>query len=464
MAGYYYDRREDETPTVVADSAFAALVQLFIPFLYNEPIRNYKKSLYFFIDRELFAYTDIIKLRFCGMDGADLSGIDPSAAMVYRFAAAYFLHCMVNRKLSSCESDLHELAGSNPDTFLLDELFKAANECCNNHTVQEWLEGTRFCTKDGKYLKNTFLNVSKTIKKQVFETARTSRFTLRDPTGHYEYSWSGVRCRQDSVCIEFSINYPLEQYSRYEDMIKGLMENWGVRIFESFREEILEKYKKEMTDKEKEKLAVRGGSIDISDISFKMTESFFWKLLGLKRQNTLFSKRFGSDLNLMLYTLAVGETLRTYEQLRGLRNKAFGMDVDSEKDDETNALKKTLLKYLLLGPERYLRALERMKDFLREGIESERLMVRHDKVMIPNMPRMVMINIALDRYTGGMEDIRRQGGDRKDELICSFRRQFIETEVKKFQLITKKEIEMLLENDCSLGAEREDLIGLRDAM
>ena len=35
MAGYYYDRREDETPGVVADAAFAALIQLFIPFPYN---------------------------------------------------------------------------------------------------------------------------------------------------------------------------------------------------------------------------------------------------------------------------------------------------------------------------------------------------------------------------------------------------------------------------------------------
>ena len=68
MAGYYYDRREDETPGVVADAAFAALIQLFIPFPYNEATKTFKKSLYFFIDRELFAYTDVINLSFYKMN------------------------------------------------------------------------------------------------------------------------------------------------------------------------------------------------------------------------------------------------------------------------------------------------------------------------------------------------------------------------------------------------------------
>ena len=64
MNGYYYDRREDETPTSVADAAFPALIQLFIPFPYDESEKNFKKGLYFFFDRELFAYTDVIQLSF----------------------------------------------------------------------------------------------------------------------------------------------------------------------------------------------------------------------------------------------------------------------------------------------------------------------------------------------------------------------------------------------------------------
>ena len=140
MFGYYF-RREDETPGVVADAAFAAFVQLFIPFPYNEPDKNFKKSLYFFIDRELFGYTDVISLSFCEMEGAVPVEISPLEALIYRFATAYFLHCMVNRKMSSCKSEFNELTGSDPDAYLLDELFKAANNCCNNHAVQKWLMG-----------------------------------------------------------------------------------------------------------------------------------------------------------------------------------------------------------------------------------------------------------------------------------------------------------------------------------
>ena len=99
MTGYYYDRREDETPDVVADAAFPALIQLFIPFPFSESEKNFKKSLYFFIDRELFAYTDVIILSFhkafhkAGSKAPPETG--PSDFVIYRFAAAYFLHCMI---------------------------------------------------------------------------------------------------------------------------------------------------------------------------------------------------------------------------------------------------------------------------------------------------------------------------------------------------------------------------------
>ena len=51
MTGYYYDRREDETPSAVAEVAFPALIQLFIPFPYNETEKNFKKSLDFSIGK-----------------------------------------------------------------------------------------------------------------------------------------------------------------------------------------------------------------------------------------------------------------------------------------------------------------------------------------------------------------------------------------------------------------------------
>ena len=295
MFGYYF-RREDETPGVVADAAFAAFIQLFIPFPYNEPDKNFKKSLYFFIDRELFGYTDVIILSFCEMEGAAPVVISPSEALIYRFATAYFLHCMVNRKMSSCKSEFNELTGSDPDAYLLDELFKAANNCCNNHAVQKWLIGTSYATKEGKYLRNSFLKVPEATKTKVFEAARSCRFTLRDLSGQYEYSWIGVRRSRDSICIELNIKHPLEEYAGYKDMVKGLLANWSSRIFESFRDEILKDYVQGLDEKEKEKLAVRCGNIDISDISFSVKESFYWKLLGLKGRNSILSQRFASDL------------------------------------------------------------------------------------------------------------------------------------------------------------------------
>lgn len=469
MNGYYYDRREDETPDAVADAAFPALIQLFIPFPYNESEKNFKKSLYFFIDRELFAYTDVIQLSFhkknsTGPPEISPPEISPGEALIYRFAVAYFLHCMINRKLSSCRSDLHELKGLNPDTFLMDELFKAANRCCNYHPEQKWLQGTDYLTKEGKYLKNSFLKVDERTKSRVFDAARSSRFTLCDLSGHYEYSWTGDRYNEDGVSIEISIKYPLKEYSGYEEMVKGLLSNWGTRIFESFRKEILDDYVSGLSDEDKVKLAVRNGKFDISDISFKISENFFWKLLGLKRRNTVLSNRFASDLELMLYTLSVGENLQTYEQLRSMRNERKGSDSDSAKDDETATLKKILLNYLLLGPERYMQALERLKDLLKAGVSSKSFRAVHDKVPVPNMPRMVMILIALDRYTGGLEDIRRLKDSRENELIKKFRETFVKTEVKKLCLITREELEILIEKDRSLGATKNDLIALKDVM
>ena len=474
MFGYYF-RREDETPGVVADAAFAAFIQLFIPFPYNEPDKNFKKSLYFFIDRELFGYTDVIILSFSEMEGAAPVVISPSEALIYRFATAYFLHCMVNRKLSSCKSEFNELTGSDPDAYLLDELFKAANNCCNNHAVQKWLIGTSYATKEGKYLRNSFLKVPEATKTKVFEAARSCRFTLRDLSGQYEYSWIGVRRSRDSICIELNIKHPLEEYAGYKDMVKGLLANWSSRIFESFRDEILKDYVQGLDEKEKEKLAVRCGNIDISDISFSVKESFYWKLLGLKGRNSILSQRFASDLELMLYTLSVGENLRTYEQLRGLRDAEYKSYGDIEKKAEIEALEKTLLGYLVLGPERYQRALEQLKDLLNAGGSTGMLWVSHDKVRIPNMPRMVLIIIALDRYTGGLADIRcrledmrgRPEDGSKDEsyeLISKFRRSFVETEVRKLRLITKEELEMLLDHNVLLGGMRKDLEDLRDEM
>ena len=474
MFGYYF-RREDETPGVVADAAFAAFIQLFIPFPYNEPDKNFKKSLYFFIDRELFGYTDVISLSFCEMEGAVPVEISPLEALIYRFATAYFLHCMVNRKLSSCKSEFNELTGSDPDAYLLDELFKAANNCCNNHAVQKWLIGTSYATKEGKYLRNSFLKVPEATKTKVFEAARSCRFTLRDLSGQYEYSWIGVRRSPGSICIELNIKHPLEEYAGYKDMVKGLLANWSSRIFESFRDEILKDYVQGLDEKEKEKLAVRCGNIDISDISFSVKESFYWKLLGLKGRNSILSQRFASDLELMLYTLSVGENLRTYEQLRGLRDAEYKSYGDIEKKAEIEALEKTLLGYLVLGPERYQRALEQLKDLLNAGGSTGMLWVSHDKVRIPNMPRMVLIIIALDRYTGGLADIRcrledmrgRPEDGSKDEsyeLISKFRRSFVETEVRKLRLITKEELEMLLDHNVLLGGMRKDLEDLRDEM
>ena len=342
MTGYCYDRREDETPSAVADAAFPALIQLFIPFPFNESEKNFKKSVYFFIDRELFAYTDVIKLSFHKAESKDPLEIDPFMAVIYRFATAYFLHYMINRKLSSCGSELHELTGTDPDTFLLDELFKAANKCCNYHIIQEWLVGTRYLTKEGKYLKNSFLNVTETTKARVFDAARSCRFSLCDLSGHYEYSWTGARYGKDSMNIEISIKYPLEEYAGYEEMVKGLLQNWGSRIFESFRKEILEDYESRLSDEDKIMLAVRSRKLDVSDISFKISENFFWKLLGLKRRNTVLSGRYATDLELMLYTLSVGENLQTYELLRSLRNKKYGSESESAKDSEVAALKKAL--------------------------------------------------------------------------------------------------------------------------
>lgn len=464
MTGYCYDRREDETPSAVADAAFTALIQLFIPFPFNESEKNFKKSLYFFIDRELFAYTDVIKLSFHKAESKDPLEIEPFMAVIYRFATAYFLHCMINRKLSSCGSELHELTGTNPDTFLLDELFKAANKCCNYHIIQEWLVGTRYLTKEGKYLKNSFLNVTETTKARVFDAARSCRFSLCDLSGHYEYSWTGARYGKDSINIEISINYPLEEYAGYEQMVKGLLQNWGSRIFESFREVILEDYIRNLSETEREKLAVRCGKIDISDISFTVSENFFWKLLGLKRRNTVLSKRFAADHELMIYTLSVGENIQTYEQLRSLRNKEYGPDSENAKEGEMAALKKSMLNYLCLGPERYMQALERLKDLLKAGISSDSLREKHDKVTIPNMPRMVVILIALDRYTSGLEEIRRLKDNREEELIRLFRKEFVDTEVMKLKLISPEEVGILIDNDRSLGAKKEDLKELKAAI
>ena len=464
MNGYYYDRREDETPTSVADAAFPALIQLFIPFPYDESEKNFKKSMYFFVDRELFAYTDVIQLSFHKESCNGPPVISPMDALNYRFATGYFLHCMINGKLSSCRSELHELTGPNPDTFLMDELFKAANRCCNYHTVQKWLKGTPFITTEGKYLKNSFLKVNERTKSRIFDIARSCRFILCDLSGRYEYNWTGVHYNEESLTIKISIKYPLKGYTGYEEMVKGLLSSWGSRIFESFRKEILEDYESRLSDEDKIMLAVRSRKLDVSDISFKISENFFWKLLGLKRRNTVLSGRYATDLELMLYTLSVGENLQTYELLRSLRNKKYGSDSESAKDSEVAALKKALLNYLSLGPERYMQALERLKDILKADVSSKSFRAVHNKVTIPNMPRMVMIMIALDRYTSGIEDIRRLKDSRENEMITLFREDFIKTEVTKLCLINREEAEILIETDRSLGAMKSDLIALKNDM
>ena len=350
----------------------------------------------------------------------------------------------------------------------MDELFKAANTCCHYHPMQEWLKGTNYIKKDGKYIRNSFLDVTEAMKERVYDVARSSRFILCDVSGHFEYSWTGVRHRGNGICIEININHPLEEYVSFVDMVEGMLGNWGSRIFDSFRKEILDRYKEGLDKKEREKLAeklaVRGYDLDISDISFTVSENFYWNMLGLKRKNKKFSQRFASDLELMLFTLSVGENRDTYEQLRKLRNKAYGTDTDSGKGDELEALKKHLLDFLNLGPDRYLRALERHKDLVKAGVSSGSLLAVHDKVTIPNIPRMVMISIALDRYATGLDNIRRLENSRTDELIAVFRKAFTDTEVIKLNLITKDELGILLEKDCTLGARREDLKELLELM
>ena len=44
--------------------------------------RKLQKSLYFLIDRELFAYTDVIKLSFHKADSKDPLEIEPSMAVI----------------------------------------------------------------------------------------------------------------------------------------------------------------------------------------------------------------------------------------------------------------------------------------------------------------------------------------------------------------------------------------------
>ena len=178
----------------------------------------------------------------------------------------------------------------------------------------------------------------------------------------------------------------------------------------------------------------------------------------------MLSKRFAADHELMIYTLSVGENIQTYEQLRSLRNKQYGPDSENAKDEEMAALKKSLLNYLSLGPERYMQALERLKDLLKAGVSSDSLREKHDKVTIPNMPRMVVILIALDRYTSGLEEIRRLKDSRKEELIGLFRKEFVDTEVMKLKLITREEVGIFIDNDCSLGAKKEDLKKLKSAI
>jgi hypothetical protein len=77
---------------------------------------------------------------------------------------------------------------------------------------------------------------------------------------------------------------------------------------------------------------------------------------------------------------------------------------------------------------------------------------------------MVMIMIALDRYTSGIEDIRRLKDSRENEMITLFREDFIKTEVTKLCLITREEAEILIETDRSLGAMKSDLIALKNDM
>ena len=98
------------------------------------------------------------------------------------------------------------------------------------------------------------------------------------------------------------------------------------------------------------------------------------------------------------------------------------------------------------------------------GVSSGSLLAVHDKVTIPNIPRMVMISIALDRYATGLDNIRRLENSRTDELIAVFRKAFTDTEVIKLNLITKDELGILLEKDCTLGARMEDLKELLELM
>ena len=111
-----------------------------------------------------------------------------------------------------------------------------------------------------------------------------------------------------------------------------------------------------------------------------------------------------------------------------------------------------------------MQALERLKDILKADVSSKSFLAVHNKVTIPNMPRMVMIMIALDRYTSGIEDIRRLKDSRENEMITLFREDFIKTEVTKLCLINREEAEILIETDRSLGAMKSDLIALKNDM
>ena len=147
--------------------------------------------------------------------------------------------------------------------------------------MQEWLKGTNYIKKDGKYIRNSFLDVTEAMKERVYDVARSSRFILCDVSGHFEYSWTGVRHRGNGICIEININHPLEEYVSFVDMVEGMLRNWGSRIFDSFRKEILTDIRKDWTRRKGKNLlkTMRGYNLDISDISLQC-QRIYWNMLG----------------------------------------------------------------------------------------------------------------------------------------------------------------------------------------
>ena len=74
------------------------------------------------------------------------------------------------------------------------------------------------------------------------------------------------------------------------------------------------------------------------------------------------------------------------------------------------------------------------------------------------------MNDCEEKLLEAEEEIRRLKDSREEELIGLFRKEFVDTEVMKLKLITREEVGIFIDNDCSLGAKKEDLKKLKAAI